>query len=1519
MEGIFMTYGLPEAEGLYDPRFEKDSCGIGFVANINGIKSHEIIKKGIQVLLNLTHRGSVGSDPDTGDGAGILVQIPEEFFAGVCPDAGIRLPKGKLYAVGMTFIPNDSSANKVCRLIIEEVVAKKKCEFLGWRNVGTDKSGLGRTARKSAPTVMQFFVTGDFTSRLEFDRRLYVIRRIIEKRIEKSVAFTADEFYISSLSCRTIVYKGLMMAHQVVPFYADLNDETFKSALVVVHQRYSTNTFPTWPLAQPFRFSAHNGEINTLRGNVNNMKARYGFLESEVFGHEITDLMPIIDEGGSDSACFDNVLELLTLGGRSLAHSMMMMIPEAWGTKYFMGADRRAFFEYHSTFMPPWDGPAAMVCSDGRSVVSILDRNGLRPARYVLTQDGMIVLSSEVGVLDIPAEQIKEKGRLSPGMILEVDTRRGLLLRDDAVKASVCRGKPYRRWLHANRVVLRGLFDGSAGISPDMPRLLERQQVFGYTREDIDRVILPMVIDGKEPISSMGDDTPPAILSDRPVLLYNYFKQMFAQVTNPPIDPIREDLVMSLTTYIGRQGPLLSEGPDHARMLKLETPSLTNKDLSRIRKSGLPEFRSMTIDITFPVDTGEAGLEKAVDRVCREAEKYSKEGYSVIILSDRGVDKDRVAIPALLAVSAVNLHLTRTGYRTQISIILESGEPREVMHFALLLGFGVSAINPYLAMETIAKLKNDAIIDDSLSIQDSIERYIKAIEKGLLKVFSKMGISTLRSYRGAQIFEALGLGQALVDKYFTDTPTRIGGLEIEGVAREAIARHKSAYKQRNSGINILDAGGNLSLKKGGERHMWTPNAIRFLQRSTRTNDKAFFDEFTKEINSQTNAHITLRSLFEFKKGRPIPLSEVEPASEIMKRFVTGAMSFGSISREAHETIAIAMNRLGSRSNSGEGGEDRRRFMPDSNGDNRSSATKQVASGRFGVTTEYLVNAKEIQIKIAQGAKPGEGGQLPGYKVNAEIAETRNSTPHVSLISPPPHHDIYSIEDLAQLIFDLKNVNPEARINVKLVSEVGVGTIATGVVKAHADAILISGGDGGTGASPVSSLRGTGVPWELGLSEVQQNLVKNRLRSRVHLQTDGQIRTGRDVAIAALLGAEEFGFATTPLVVLGCIMMRKCHKNICPVGVATQDPELRKRFSGKPEHLINYFRFVAEDLRRIMAGLGFQTVDAMVGHADRLRARKDISHWKAASLNLDKIFRVSREKTVARKKSTDQEHNLDRVFDTILIRDAKDAIENKTPVNLAYEIRNINRAFGAMLSGVIAARYGFEGLPDDTIHIGLTGSGGQSMGAFACSGITIDLHGDSNDYVGKGLSGGRIIVRPPAGSTFEAGSNAIIGNVALYGATSGEAYFAGTAGERFAIRNSGVRTVVEGVGDHGCEYMTGGVVVVLGRTGVNFAAGMSGGVAYVYDADQKFDLRCNLDMVDLEPLLDAEDIAQLRNMISMHHRYTNSAMAEKILKNWEDMLPLFVKVMSIEYKRALGQAIKLDTDARRTEEEVVQDD
>ena len=1512
-----MTKYLPPAEGLYDPSFEHDACGVGFLANVGGEKTHKLIQQGVEVLVNLTHRGAASSDPNTGDGAGLLFQMPDDFFRH--GDAGLdfELPPLGRYAVGMIFMPSHQKTRHKCINILEEEARAKSCEVLGWREVPYNPDSVGVIARENCPAVMQVFLQGPPEGELSLERRLYVIRRRVEKIVDSHEGQDFRQFYISSLSSRTMNYKGMMLAPQIPAFYPDLASDAVKTSLVVVHQRYSTNTFPTWPLAQPFRFLAHNGEINTLRGNINNMHARQATLQSELFGHELDDLLPVIIEGGSDSACFDNMLEFLVLGGRDLSHAMMMMVPEAWGDKYYMGNDRRSFYEYHAMFMEPWDGPAALVCTDGAQVCATLDRNGLRPARWVLADDGLVVMASEVGVLDIPPSQVVAKGRLSPGRMLMVDTKQKRLLGDEEIKAAVCRRKPYRRWVAANRVAMRGLFAGTAGVEINRERLLERQQIFDYSREDLARIITPMVNDGKEPVGSMGDDTPLAVLSDKPRLLFEYFKQLFAQVTNPPIDPIREELVMSLTTYLGLQGNLLSETPEHSHLLKVNTPILTNEDMHQLRATEGAHFPCQTFEALFSLAEGEAGMEKALERLRQETELAAREGCSVLILSDRGVGPQMAPIPSLLAMAAVNQHLVEKGLRTSVSIISESGEPREVMHFALLLGFGATAVNPYLTLETIAELLEQSRLNPGLTIQDAVENYIHAVEKGLLKVFSKMGISTLRSYRGAQIFEALGLSPEFVDRYFAKTPTRIGGIGVEELAREAIMRHAGAYAQRRTGPVFLPSGGKYSLRRDGERHLWTAEAIRHLHHAIRTGSRDSYDQFAQCINEQMHRHCTLRSLFDFKERQPIPLDQVEPASEIVKRFMTGAMSFGSISREAHQTIATALNRMGGRSNCGEGGEDRARYKPLPNGDSLCSQTKQVASGRFGVTAEYLANCKEIQIKMAQGAKPGEGGQLPGHKVTVEIAQVRHSTPGVSLISPPPHHDIYSIEDLAQLIYDLKNANPKAEINVKLVSEVGVGTIAAGVSKGHADAILISGADGGTGASPLSSIKHAGLPWELGLSETHQVLVNNDLRGRVRLQTDGQLRTGRDVAVACLLGAEEFGFGTAALISVGCVMMRKCQKDSCPVGVATQNPLLRARFTGEPEHVINYFHFVAEELRQIMASLGFAKVSEMVGRADLLKMREGVDHWKARKLDMSRVFhRPSRSDECAVHACQPQDHGLDKALDHQIIPQCLPALEKGEKVKLDLTIRNINRTVGTMLSYEMATRHGEKGLPDDTIMLGFTGSAGQSFGAFGMKGLTLNLWGDTNDYVGKGLSGAKIVVRPPQEAKFDWSENVVVGNVALYGATTGEAYFAGRAGERFAIRNSGARAVVEGVGDHGCEYMTGGMVAVLGPTGVNFAAGMSGGIAFVYDPDQDFDLRCNLDMVDIEPVDQGEDIETLKGMITDHLKYTGSPKAAWMLEHWQEVLPLFVKIMPMEYRRALGLMSREDLASRRTRAEQV---
>lgn len=1513
----YERWGLPAPQGLYHPAQEHDACGVGFVCNLGGEKTHAIVEQGVEVLINLTHRGAAGCDPETGDGAGLLFQVPDEFFRQA---AGLefKLPMAGQYAAGMVFLPTGRFAQRECMKILEDEAAARSCPVLGWREVPVDLDALGWMARSNCPKIMQVFLKSPGLEGLDLERKLYVIRRRVEKRVAASTTQGMEQFHIASLSSRTLNYKGLMLAPQLVRFYPDLADPAMKSALCVVHQRYSTNTFPSWPLAQPFRLLGHNGEINTLRGNISNMRARYATLASPLFGEDLKHLLPVIVEGGSDSACFDNMLELLVLGGRSLPHALMMMVPEAWGDMYYMGNDRRAFYEYHAMFMEPWDGPAALVATDGVQVAATLDRNGLRPARYVVTQSGLMVLASEVGVLDIPPGEVAEKGRLSPGRLLVADTERKRLLSDEEAKAFFCRQKPYRRWVAANRVLLRGLFSGAGSVQVDGETLLDRQRCFGYSREDLEVLIRPMCQEGKEPVGSMGDDTPLAVLSDEPRPLFDYFKQLFAQVTNPAIDPIREELVMSLTTYLGKQGNLLDEKPEHARMLKLNTPILSNDDLHYIRDAGVDEFKSATLDMTWEAGQGAEGMVPALDELCKEAEDAVRDGCTVIILSDRRAGPERTPIPSLLAASTVNHHLVKKGLRTSVSCLVESGEPREVMHFALLLGYGATAINPYLVFESIAAFKEEGTLPGGMPLAKALENYIHAIEKGLLKIFSKMGISTLRSYRGAQIFEALGLDQEFADKYFSPTPSRIGGVDAEDIARDALSRQAKAYKSSGSQPQLLESGGKYAYRLRGERHLWTPQAIADLQQSVRNGDKDKYQAFSQMINQQEAEHCTLRSLLRFKKAaKPVPLEKVEPADSIVRRFVTGAMSFGSISREAHETMAIAMNRLGSRSNSGEGGEDRVRYQPRPNGDSAISQTKQVASGRFGVTTDYLVNASELQIKVAQGAKPGEGGQLPGHKVNDEIARVRHSTPGVSLISPPPHHDIYSIEDLAQLIFDLKNVNPKARINVKLVSEVGVGTVAAGVSKGHADAVLISGGDGGTGASPLSSIKHAGIPWELGLSETHQVLVANDLRTRIKVQTDGQMRTGRDVAIAALLGAEEFGFGTAALVTLGCVMLRKCHTNTCPAGVATQDPRCRKRFQGKPEHLVSYFFFVAEELRQIMSELGFCSLEEMVGRADMLEMRPGIKHPKAAKLDFSRVLmRAQPARGEAVHCVLEQDHGLSTILDRELIEKCRPALEDKRPVQLDVPVRNTNRTVGTMLSGEVALLHGHEGLPHNTIALKCKGSAGQSFGAFGMKGITFILEGDSNDYVGKGLSGAKIIVRPPEDARFDPTKNVVIGNVALYGATSGEAYFSGLAGERFAIRNSGALAVVEGTGDHCCEYMTGGVVVVLGRTGVNFAAGMSGGIAFVYDPRQDFDLRCNLDMVDIEAVSEPEDVATLKQLMENHLHYTASVRARELLEKWEETLSLMVKVMPMEYRRALGKMAREDLEARRTDAEQV---
>ena len=1502
----------PHAQGLYRARYEHDSCGVGFVANMDGHKDHDVVVNGLKVLENLMHRGAVGGDQTTGDGAGILLQLPGLFFKRVCAKENISLPPLGRYGVGMVFLPLDLRLGNTWAGEIEKTVSHEGLTFLGWRDVPVDKGVIAGQARATRPWIRQFFVDGGRLEEAALERKLYVTRKAIEKR-SMALGESAGKCYLPSMSCRTIVYKGLFTARQLAGFYEDLKDPEMVSALAVVHQRYSTNTFPSWELAQPFRYMAHNGEINTLRGNLNLVRAREQSLSSPLFGKEIKKLLPIIDERGSDSACLDNALELLTGAGRSLSHAMLMLIPEAWGVKYPMGPDQRGFFEYHAGLMEPWDGPAAVAFSDGTQVGAMLDRNGLRPARYTITRQGMVVFASEAGVLEFAPEDVLEKGALGPGRMILVDFEKKRVLKNGEIKNLNARRQPYRRWVEENRISLRGFYGEVASIKPDFERLPFQQKLFGYTREDLQMIMAPMAATGHEPVGAMGADTPLAVFSEKNQLLFGYFKQLFAQVTNPPIDPVREELVMSLMTFIGNPGNILTESPRNSRLIKLRHPIMTNEDLIRLKDLNLEGFRAKTVRIGFPVQGDGVALEKALDRICLESEAAVGEGSPLIVLSDRDLADEMAPIPSLLAVSAVNQHLVGLGVRTSAGLILETGEAREVMHMALLLGYGATAVNPYLAFEMVAAMAVRKRLGRELGTALSIENYIKALCKGLLKIMSKMGISTLRSYRSAQVFEAVGLNTMVVERYFKGTDSRIEGIGLKEIAKEAVTRYRSAHDPAPDAPRILPSGGHFSVRVDGERHLWTPEAIYHLQRAVRENDVACYARYADAINDQSEKQSTLRGLFAFRKTDPIPLEEVEPASEIVKRFFTGAMSFGSISREAHETIAIAMNRLGGCSNSGEGGEDPARYEPLSNGDNRSSAVKQVASGRFGVTAEYLANAREIQIKIAQGAKPGEGGQLPGHKVNLEIARVRHATPGVTLISPPPHHDIYSIEDLSQLIFDLKNVNPRARISVKLVSEVGVGTIAAGVSKAHADMVLISGYDGGTGAAPLSSIRHAGAPWELGISDTQQTLILNGLRSRIRVQADGQMKTGRDVVVAALLGAEEYGFATAALVVLGCVMVRKCNNNRCPVGIATQDETLRKRFSGKPEHLQNFFTLLAEEVRGYMAQLGFRKMDEMIGRSDLLEMSRAVQFWKARGLDFSGIFYFpEKEKGSPRRCAESQDHPISDVLDRNLIAQAQKGLDRGERVEIFSPIRNVNRTVGAMLSGEVAKRYGNRGLPEDTILCRFQGAAGQSFGAFGAKGVTFLLEGEANDYLGKGLSGAKIIVKPHKDAIFVPSENVIAGNVILYGATSGEVYLHGKAGERFAIRNSGALAVVEGVGDHGCEYMTGGRVAVLGETGVNFAAGMSGGIAYVYDPDRRFDGRCNLDMVDLELVATAEDEAELKNMILQHLAHTGSLKAQSILDRWESSLPFFVKVFPMEYRRVLGKMSKEDEETEREE-------
>ncbi|MBI1390968.1 MAG: glutamate synthase large subunit [bacterium] len=1497
---------LPQPEGLYHPSLEHDACGIGFLANITGKPTHDIVQKGMRVLINLTHRGACGCDPETGDGTGILVQIPDEFFRNQTDRLKFDLPQAGEYGVGMLFFDRDEKKRVHMETVIEQTIQSEGQTVLGWRDVPRDSSKIGWLAREAEPEMRQVFIGRNpaIKNKESFERKLFVIRKLLE-RYARSHPKEAGYFYSPSFSCKTLSYKGLLVADKIDAYYLDLQDSSFKSALALLHQRYSTNTFPTWELAHPFRYLAHNGEINTLRGNINWMHAREALFKSPLFGDDIAKFLPICTPNASDSAVLDNALELLLMSGRSLEHSIMMMIPEAWSGHESMSQSKIGFYEYHACLMEPWDGPASVVFTDGVKIGGVLDRNGLRPSRYVVTNDDFVVMASETGVIPIEPENVKLKDRLHPGRMFLIDTEKGRITEDDELKERLAAQRPYGEWVKRNRVFLSDLPDVTpAGASRETGDLNRRQQVFGYTDEDLKFLIGPMAADGKEPTGSMGNDTPLAVLSDRPQLLYNYFKQLFAQVTNPPIDPIREELVMALDVFLGAEGNLLEEDETYCRRVRLESPVLLDDQLEKLRQLDRPGMRSKTISTLFKAAEGGEGLKAALDRIRREAGAAIDEGCTILILSDRGVDEDHAPIPALLACSGVHHYLIREGKRTLASLVLESGEPREVQHFAVLSGFGANAYNPYLALETVSQLWKAQRIEGKVEDEETaLHNYAHAIDKGLLKVFSKMGVSTLQSYTGAQIFEAVGLGRELVDEYFTWAVSRLGGIDLGIIAEETLMRHRYAFPPLPEGNEDLMIGGSYQWRRLGEYHRINPETVAKLQHSVKIKDFKTFQEFSKLVDGENRRHCTIRGLLDFVPApAPIPLDEVEPAEEIVKRFCTGAMSFGSISKEAHENLALAMNRLGGRSNTGEGGEDPERFKPLPNGDSKRSAIKQVASGRFGVTIEYLTNADELQIKMAQGAKPGEGGQLPGHKVDEIIARVRHSTPGVTLISPPPHHDIYSIEDLAQLIHDLKNSNPGARVSVKLVSEVGVGTVAAGVSKGKSDHVLISGDSGGTGASPVSSIKHAGLPWELGLSETQQILVKNDLRGRIIVQTDGQIQTGRDVAIAFLLGAEECGFSTAPLIASGCIMMRKCHLNTCPVGIATQNPELRKKFEGKPEYVVNYFFFVAEEVRRVMASLGIRKVDDMIGRASEfLTPRKDVKHWKAKTLDLTPILHRPKEaeKYPIRNVST-QDHGLDQALDNQLIDLCRDAIESKKPVKIELPIHNVNRTVCTTLSHEIAKRHGLAGLPDDAIHIKFTGSAGQSLGAFLANGITIEVEGDANDYVCKGMSGGRAIIYPPKTATFTPEDNILVGNVVLYGATSGECYFRGMAGERFCVRNSGARAVVEGVGDHGCEYMTGGRAVILGKTGRNFAAGMSGGFAYIYDQDGKFESRCNLSMVDLEPVEQPESVQELHDMIKKHFAYTGSAVAEAILKDWDANLKRFIRVMPKEYRRYLNE-------------------
>ena len=1507
----------PGKQGLYDPAHEHDACGVGFVANVKGRKSHALVEQGLQILQNLDHRGACGSEVNTGDGAGILIQLPHEFLIEAAKSVGIELPPEGHYGVGMVYLPPDPRQRRKVEQAFEKIIHSEGQDFLGWRTVPVDGSSLGETAQASEPHIRQVFIgrAAGLADQMAFERKLFVIRKRSYSEIRCSTMDGAQYWYVCSLSSRTLVYKGMLLTEQVGKYFPDLRSPLMTTALALVHSRFSTNTFPSWGRSHPYRYIAHNGEINTLRGNINWMRAREALFASDAFGEDLPKILPIVDPNGSDSAMFDNVLELLVMAGRSLPHAMMMMIPEPWANHESMSDEKKAFYEYHSCLMEPWDGPACIAFTDGIRIGASLDRNGLRPSRYYVTHDDHVIMASEVGVLDIAPENIAQKGRLQPGRMFYIDTELGRIVADQEIKDQIAGAQPYRQWLNQHLIELASLPDGDEIPEIAHKTVLQHQQAFGYTFEDLRLLMLPMARDGVEAVGSMGTDTPLAVLSDKPQSLFNYFQQLFAQVTNPPIDCIREEIVTSAVTTIGSEKNLLNPVPESCHLIELKSPVLTNEEFAKLKHLNQPGYKSVTLPIHYKVEKGAKGLEKALRDLFKKASKAIEEGINILVLSDRGLNAKTAAIPSLLAVSGLHHHLIREGTRTRVGLVLESGEPREVHHFSLLIGYGCGAINPYLAFESLDDLIRQGLLV-GVDHKTACKNFVKAAVKGVIKVASKMGISTIQSYRGAQIFEAIGINEQVIDKYFTWTSSRLEGLGMEEIAREVEARHRHAFPGRPMPLRTLDTGGQYQWRKEGEYHLFNPETIHTLQKAVRNGDYGAFKNYSKLVNEQFKHWATLRGMLDFKPGTPVPIEEVESVESILKRFKSGAMSYGSISKEAHETLAIAMNRIGGKSNTGEGGEDPARYVVEPNGDSKSSAIKQVASGRFGVTSLYLVNAKEIQIKMAQGAKPGEGGQLPGGKVYPWVAKVRHSTPGVGLISPPPHHDIYSIEDLAELIHDLKNSNTKARVSVKLVSEVGVGTIAAGVAKAHADVVLISGFDGGTGASPQTSIKHAGIPWELGLAETHQTLVLNNLRSRITVETDGQLKTGRDVVIAAMLGAEEFGFATGPLVALGCIMMRVCHLNTCPVGVATQDPELRKRFTGDPAHVVNFMKFIAQEVRELMAELGFRTVNEMVGRTDRIEPRKAVDHWKARGLDFSRIlYQPEAGPEIGRYCQIAQDHGLEKSLDvTRILELCAPALDKQEKVRATLPIRNVHRVVGTITGSELTRRFGAVGLPDDTILLTFVGHAGQSFGAFLPPGMTFVLDGDANDYFGKGLSGGKLILHPPAASTFAAESNMIVGNVALYGATAGEVYIRGMAGERFAVRNSGVTAVVEAVGDHGCEYMTGGKVAVLGPTGRNFGAGMSGGVAYLYDEHGDAATRCNLQMAAIERL-DEKDTATLKGMLENHAINTRSTHAARLLRECETTLPRFVKLMPKDYKRVLT-AIQQATDRGLTGDEAL---